>query len=349
MIAEAAAAISSEEGVGVANVSSSLANSCQLLVLPPNATAIVRPEWNAYPMEGITEPHKNDVLCGRGGGSNNHSGNESFRELVNRVKCDYLGCPKREKPVLAMRIVQAVRAQSPPGRFLQHDKLTELWKDIGDNKAREKTSQALREGAPLIRDMVQKPSPSVVANIVKDARKVARKNDNKKSLPMAVDLPMSMATAKGSSISLTFPKHSDESSTFSSSSAVTRPNLFQPRRVTTAAGGGGLQQNEPVPFEIVRGLLLGYIDPVLVASSVLSREEAAIVAQRHQFSRPLPNMMRPAMEVGTDATTPQISRTTSSSSYDQSETESSSNSSKKRSQSGSRRTPLKKRKVIVDV
>ena len=297
-------------------------------------------------MEGITEPHKNDVLCGRGGGSNNWAGNEAYRELVNRVKCDYLSCPKREKPVLAMRIVQAVRAQSPPGRFLQHDKLTESWKDIGDNKAREKTSQALREGAPLIRDMVQKPSPSIVANIVKDARKVARKND-KKSLPMAVDL------AKGSS-SLTFPKHSDVSSSFSRSNAVTRPNLFQPsfessRRVTAAAGGGGLQQNEPVPFEIVRGLLLGYIDPVLVASSVLSREEAAIVAQRHQFSRPLPNMMLPAMEVGTEATTPQISRTTSSSSYDQSETESSSNSSKKRSQSGSRRTPLKKRKVIVDV
>ena len=223
-------------------------------MLPPNTTAIVRPEWNAYPMEGITEPHKNDVLCGRGGGSNNWPGNEAFRELVNRVKCDYLGCPKREKPVLAMRIVQAVRAQSPPGRFLQHDKLTESWKDIGDNKAREKTSQALREGAPLIRDMVQKPSPSMVANIVKDARKVARKND-KKSLPIAVDLPM--ATAKGSS-SLTFPKHSDVSSSFSSSNAVTRPNLFQPsfessRRVTAAAGGG-LQQNEPVPFEIVRGL-----------------------------------------------------------------------------------------------
>jgi hypothetical protein len=147
MIAEAAAAISSEEGV------------CQLLVLPPNATAIVRPEWNSYPMEGITEPHKNDVLCGRGGGSNNWSGNESFRELVNRVKCDYLGCPKREKPVLAMRIVQAVRAQSPPGRFLQHDKLTESWKDIGDNKAREKTSQALREGAPLIRERCKSRHP----------------------------------------------------------------------------------------------------------------------------------------------------------------------------------------------
>jgi hypothetical protein len=38
-----------------------------------------------------------DVLCGRGGGSNNHPGNEAFRELVNEVKLPYVNCPKREK------------------------------------------------------------------------------------------------------------------------------------------------------------------------------------------------------------------------------------------------------------
>ena len=107
---------------------------------------IVRPEWSAYPMENITEPHKNDVLCGRGGrdrGSNKWRGNEAFCELVNRNECDYLGCSKHERSVLAMRIVQAVRAQSPPGRFLEHDKLTETWTDIGDDMARKKTAMAL--------------------------------------------------------------------------------------------------------------------------------------------------------------------------------------------------------------
>jgi len=44
------------------------------------------------------------------------------------------------------------------GRFLKKDATTTTaaggttWKDVGNNKAREKTSQALREGAPDIRD-----------------------------------------------------------------------------------------------------------------------------------------------------------------------------------------------------
>ena len=47
--------------------------------------------------------------------------------------------------------MRAVRVQNPPGRFLQKDEKSGLWYDIGDQKAREKTSQALREGAPEIR------------------------------------------------------------------------------------------------------------------------------------------------------------------------------------------------------
>ena len=87
-------------------------------------------------------------MCGRGGGSNSHPGNESFRDLVNDVKVLYVSCPKREKPLIARRIVEAVREQTPPGRFLIKD-ITGLWNDIGDGRAREKTSQALREGAPI--------------------------------------------------------------------------------------------------------------------------------------------------------------------------------------------------------
>ena len=120
-------------------------------------------------------------MCGRGGGSNNHPGNESFRELVNEVKVPYVNCPKREKPLIARRIVEAVRIQTPPGRFLSKD-AKGLWNDIGDGKAREKTSQALREGAPIIRDMiVRKPnpkasssSPANVASVLKEAKKAER-------------------------------------------------------------------------------------------------------------------------------------------------------------------------------
>lgn len=125
----------------------------------------------------LSLPHTHNTpsvvpVCGRGGGSNNHPGNESFRELVNEVKVPYVNCPKREKPLIARRIVEAVRNQSPPGRFLQKDNDTGLWNDIGDAKAREKTSQALREGAPIIRDLLHAPSSgSDVANALKEAKR----------------------------------------------------------------------------------------------------------------------------------------------------------------------------------
>ena len=52
---------------------------------------------------------------------------------------------------ISRSIVEAVRARSPPGRFLEKDVDTGLWYDIGDKKAIEKTSQALRDGAASLR------------------------------------------------------------------------------------------------------------------------------------------------------------------------------------------------------
>ena len=56
--------------------------------------------------------------------------------------------------LLSRSIVNAVRSQTPPGRFLQKDSKTNQWFDVGDQRAQEKTSQALREGAPDIRKKV---------------------------------------------------------------------------------------------------------------------------------------------------------------------------------------------------
>eukprot|EP00586_Coscinodiscus_wailesii_P011672 CAMPEP_0172510916 /NCGR_PEP_ID=MMETSP1066-20121228/232361_1 /TAXON_ID=671091 /ORGANISM="Coscinodiscus wailesii, Strain CCMP2513" /LENGTH=808 /DNA_ID=CAMNT_0013290085 /DNA_START=379 /DNA_END=2805 /DNA_ORIENTATION=- len=99
-----------------------------------------------------TDPHENDVLCGRGGSINNHIGNEKYRTLVTQKKRVYLTARfKREKRLIAASIVQAIRNMDPPGRFLARDSRTQVWYDIGDVKARDKTSQALREGAPEIR------------------------------------------------------------------------------------------------------------------------------------------------------------------------------------------------------
>ena len=52
---------------------------------------------------------------------------------------------------ISRSIVQAVRSLDPPGRFLDKDQVTGLWHDIGHKKAVEKTSQALRDGAAMLR------------------------------------------------------------------------------------------------------------------------------------------------------------------------------------------------------
>ena len=97
-----------------------------------------------------TEFTSNDVLCGRGGLTNNAPGNIFFRKLVRMKQQVYLLASKREKAGVAREIVETIRSLSPPGRFLKKDS-NGVYMDIGDRKAREKTSQALREGAPNIR------------------------------------------------------------------------------------------------------------------------------------------------------------------------------------------------------
>lgn len=94
----------------------------------------------------------NDVLCGRGGLTNHHPGNIFFRNLVRTRQEEYLRASKRDKANVAKDIVDIIRNQEPPGRFLKKvSEKSNAWAEIGDRKAREKTSQALREGAPELR------------------------------------------------------------------------------------------------------------------------------------------------------------------------------------------------------
>jgi hypothetical protein len=58
---------------------------------------------------------------------------------------------KRQKMAISRSIVEAVRSMSPQGRFLEKNLATNMWADIGDRKAIEKTSQALRDGAAILR------------------------------------------------------------------------------------------------------------------------------------------------------------------------------------------------------
>lgn len=105
---------------------------------------------------------ENDILCGRGGLTNHHKGNKRFRDVVALHRPDYVRAVKVNKPAVARMIVQAIRNSDPPGRFLRKDSVTNKWVDIGDKRAAEKASQALREKPPEERTNVRQGAPEAV-------------------------------------------------------------------------------------------------------------------------------------------------------------------------------------------
>jgi hypothetical protein len=84
-----------------------------------------------------------------------HKGNKRFRDVVALHRPDYVRAPKIQKPSVARVIVRAIRNGDPPGRFVRKDDKTGKWVDIGDKKAAEKTSQALREKTNEERDQLK--------------------------------------------------------------------------------------------------------------------------------------------------------------------------------------------------
>ena len=79
------------------------------------------------------------------GRTNHHPGNIKWRIVIEEKKDEYKTSLRTGKPIIAMEIVSIWRDQSPPGRFLRKDDETGLWDDIGDEDARIKCSQTLRE------------------------------------------------------------------------------------------------------------------------------------------------------------------------------------------------------------
>lgn len=112
----------------------------------------IAPDSSALPLVDVPTPLNTDVLCGRGGAALRHPGNTAYRRLVTLNKGLYATCLKAEKLRISRSIVVAVREQN--GRFLERDLKKGTWFDIGDRKATEKTSQALREGQPSLRKKI---------------------------------------------------------------------------------------------------------------------------------------------------------------------------------------------------
>ena len=65
------------------------------------------------------QPHENDVLMGRGGKNNQHSGNEKLREIA-RIHCEeYRLSTKKGKSQISRNLVQYMRDLDPPARYVQ--------------------------------------------------------------------------------------------------------------------------------------------------------------------------------------------------------------------------------------
>jgi len=67
--------------------------------------------------DSIIEPHENDVLMGRGGKNNQHSGNEKLREFA-REQCEqYTQSTKKGKSYISKDLVEKMRQLDPPARY----------------------------------------------------------------------------------------------------------------------------------------------------------------------------------------------------------------------------------------
>jgi hypothetical protein len=84
-------------------------------------TALQDEEDDAYKMVGISQPHGNDVLMGRGGKNNQHEGNEQLREIGRERYQDYREASKKGKSEISRELVKIVRELTPPGRCVVYE------------------------------------------------------------------------------------------------------------------------------------------------------------------------------------------------------------------------------------
>lgn len=119
------------------------------------------------------EIHAHDILCGRDHFAHNHEGNAHYRKLVKSYKMEYVSGTKQEKKQCSHNIYNKIRELDPPGRFLKFDSNASKWKDIGEKEAIIKICQALREGAPSLRDSLKEPHEmkSIDYSNAKESRK----------------------------------------------------------------------------------------------------------------------------------------------------------------------------------
>jgi hypothetical protein len=148
------------------------ASEVQVKEQTSTVTAPTPPSGTSSMVSSMIVVTEHDVLCGRGGETNHHPGNVAYRGLVKSNQPLYIKAKRRDKPKIARAIVDTIMVQYG-GRFLKRASGSEVvavlpvvedatgaaspvaaqqWVEISVQKAREKTSQALRENAPTLRN-----------------------------------------------------------------------------------------------------------------------------------------------------------------------------------------------------
>uniref|UniRef100_A0A7S1USB0 DUF6824 domain-containing protein n=1 Tax=Grammatophora oceanica TaxID=210454 RepID=A0A7S1USB0_9STRA len=131
---------------------------------------------------GKIVPHENDVLMGRGGKNNQHVGNEKLRALARGQSENYRMSSKKGKSYISRELVKDVRNMSPPGRFLKKQANGE-WIDVGDEVAREKASQVLRDAVAVCSTS---PTDATEKQLDKSMETMATEHRRSSSAPPAI-------------------------------------------------------------------------------------------------------------------------------------------------------------------
>lgn len=163
----------------------------------------------------VDKPTHTDVLLGRGVGTNRHSGNTNFRDIVSQRISAYATSTKSKKVEITRSVVDHIHTKlNPPGRFLEKDPETGRWKEVDMKRAHEKTAQALRDGAAPLR---KKLSSEIIGNhdfladvfnkdnvnrAPKKARKSAAKNTSKKTRACVVSNEAAIESPKQKEVDL---------------------------------------------------------------------------------------------------------------------------------------------------
>merc|ERR1712151_462528 len=104
--------------------------------------------------KNVIIPTCNDVLNGRGKSTNAWQGNVFYRDLIRHYKLEYIVATPEEQKLIATNIFTTIRGLNPPGRFLEMNKTSFSWCEVGYEKVIFKIRQALREGAPELREQL---------------------------------------------------------------------------------------------------------------------------------------------------------------------------------------------------